>query len=151
MEINWNAVSAIAASVSALAVIFAMLQLRETKGVNQLQFEDGLAKEYRELVSRIPTQALLGTGLSPKEYAAAFDELFRYIDLSNEQVTLRMNRRISLEVWRSWCEGIKSNLALPTFERAWRDIQAKTSSFQELRKLEKEKFEIDPASWAAGK
>ena len=41
--VKWtDVVSVVAASVSAFAVIFAMLQLRTTKAINQLEFEDGL-------------------------------------------------------------------------------------------------------------
>jgi hypothetical protein len=142
-------ISAFAAVGSSVGVVFVWLQLITAKDIAQLQFEDGLAKEYRELANRIPTKALLGSQLSPKEYQAAFDELFRYIDLSNEQVILRKHRRITPESWKNWCDGIKTNLDLPAFKRAWLEIQAKSNNFQELRVLEQEEqFEIDPASWA---
>lgn len=97
------------------------VELEQTKNIAQLQFEDGLAKEYRELTSRIPTKAMLGARLSPREYAGAFDELFRYVDLSNEQIMLRKHERISPEVWVSWCSGIEFNLALPAFRRVGRN------------------------------
>ena len=100
-------ITAIASAVSALGVLFAVWQLQLTKQINQRNFEDGLAKEYRELAGRIPTRALLGSGLSPSEYQQTFDEIFRYIDLSNEQTLLRKNQRISDESWESWCAGIK--------------------------------------------
>lgn len=147
-------VSAIASSISAVAtvvaaggVIFAYKQLLTAREIAQLQFEDGLAKEYRELAGRLPTRALLGEELSELEYTDAFDELFHYIDLSNEQVSLRQNNRISTVVWKSWCEGIKTNLALPAFKRAWSDVQEKSRSFQELRHLEREGYEADPLLW----
>jgi hypothetical protein len=143
MTINWDAVSAIAASISALAVVFAMLQLRATKRIGQLQFEDQLAKEYRELAARIPTKAMLGGRLSRQEYQEAFDELFHYIDLSNEQCMLRKHGRVRKEVWDNWREGIESNLKLPAFAQAWNEIKKRTESFKELRNLE-ENFNRDP-------
>jgi hypothetical protein len=144
-------ITSIASAVSALGVGFAVWQLQLTKQINQKNFEDGLAKEYRELASRIPTKALLGSGLSPKEYAQAFDELFRYIDLSNEQILLRKNSRISDETWESWCSGIQYNLALPVFCRAWTEIKDKNpSQFRELDQLIREKFLNDPKSWTKG-
>ncbi len=147
--VKWtDVVSAVAASVSALAVILAMLQLRTTKAINQLEFEDGLNKEYRDLVARIPTKALLGSGLSPQEYQDAFNELYRYVDLCNQQVFLRRQKRISSDVWGQWCAGIQYNLeSLQTFKRAWSDIKGRCDSFKELRKLEKNKFKDDPAQW----
>lgn len=136
-------ISAFAAVVSAVGVIFVWMQLITAKDLAQLQFEDGLAKEYRELASRIPTKALLGSRLSPKEYKAAFDELFHYIDLSNEQCMLRKHGRVSKDVWDNWCSGIEANLKLPAFAKAWNDIKGRTGSFSELRDLEKN-FKKDP-------
>jgi hypothetical protein len=56
MTITPEWVSAVASTVAAVGVIFAFGQLRVSKNIAQLQFEDGLAKEYRELASRIPTK-----------------------------------------------------------------------------------------------
>ncbi|MFM2253633.1 MAG: hypothetical protein RJB68_1970 [Pseudomonadota bacterium] len=124
------------------------LELEQTKDIAQLQFEDGLAKEYRELASRIPTKALLGSGLTPKEYAAAFDELFRYVDLSNEQVLLRQAGRIGNDTWTNWCSGIEYNLSLPAFSKAWCEVKNKSAKqFSELRRLEATAFLGDPKSW----
>ena len=103
---NW--ISAIASSVTALGLALTFWQLALAKKVAQSQFEDALSKEYRDLVGRIPTKALLGRGLAPIEYASAFDELFRYIDLSNEQVNLRRNRRISHKTWLNWASGMRA-------------------------------------------
>jgi hypothetical protein len=122
-------------------------QLQETKKIAQSQFEDALSKEYRELIGRIPTKALLGDPLYGREYEQTFDELFHYVDLSNEQVSLRMRERIGAEVWSDWCEGIRSNLALPAFAKAWQDIKSRTTSFDELRRLESDEFVSDPADW----
>ncbi len=88
---NWitaiaSFVSAVAAVGAAVGVVFAYRQLLTSKEIAQLQFEDSLAKEYRELAGRLPTKALLGEKLSDLEYAKSFDELFHYIDLSNERV-----------------------------------------------------------------
>lgn len=145
-------ISAFAAVVSAFGVIFVWQQLQETGEIARLQFEDGLAKEYRELIGRIPTKSMLGVVLSPAEFAAAFDELFRYIDLSNEQVMLRKNERISVEVWSNWRDGISSNFELPAFKKAWQTVQQKMpSQFSELNRLfeelEKLEGETDPAKW----
>lgn len=147
MQITPEWVSAAASTVAAVGVAFAFGQLRVSKNIAQLQFEDGLAKEYRDLAGRIPTKALLGQPLSEEEYLQAFDEFYRYIDLSNEQVSLRQRNRISAAVWESWCTGIRSNLALGPFQRAWAEIKRSSSSFQELRRLEQEHFKNDPATW----
>lgn len=147
MSITSGRVSAVAAAVTAVGVLFAFQQFRLSKNIAQLQFEDGLAKEYRDLISGIPTKALLGEDLSEEEYQESFDELFRYIDLTNEEVSLRQRKRISKEVWQYWLSGIQMNLRLPAFCRAWTEIKGKSESFQELRRLENEAFKIDPAKW----
>ena len=141
-------ISAIGAFISMAGVWFVWQQVKLTRVIAQDNFEDGLAREYRELASRIPTKALLGSGLSPKEFERTFDELFRYIDLSNEQVNLRMRGRISSETWVSWSEGMKFNLGLPAFKRAWNEVEALTpSQYAELRRALGEQFAIDPKSW----
>ena len=136
-----------ASSVAAIGIAFAFAQLRVSRSIAQAQFEDGLAKEYRELASGIPTKGLLGEALTDEEYKATFDEFFRYMDLSNEQIALRKRGRVGAEAWQSWKEGIQSNLGLPSFARAWADIQARSQNFSELRRLERERYAEDPRSW----
>ena len=142
-------VSAVATAITAVGVVFAYQQLRVSRKIAQAQFEDDLAKEYRDLTSGISTKALLGETLSKTEYAKSFDELYRYVDLTNEQVSLRQRGRISENVWWFWLSGIKSNLHLPAFHRAWIEIKLKCNSFQELRRLEDEDFKTDPIKWGA--
>ena len=79
-------ISAAATCIAAAGVWYAHRQLHTSRQIAQLQFEDALAKEYRELANRLPTKILLGDELEEMEYPKAFDELFRYIDLSNEQI-----------------------------------------------------------------
>ncbi|WP_310452940.1 hypothetical protein [Sulfuritalea sp.] len=142
-----SAVSAIAACVAAVGVWYARHQLKTSKEIAQLQFEDALGKEYRELAGELSKNALLGEELSDAKYEQAFDELYRYFDLTNEQISLRQRGRISPEVWRSWSAGIRANLALPAFRRAWSEIKERTVAFEELRRLERERFSSDPKEW----
>ena len=142
-----SAISAAAASVAAIGVWYAKYQLKTSRELAQLSFEDALAKEYRELAGQLSKKALMGEILSDTEYEDAFDELYRYVDLTNEQISLRARGRITPEVWRSWSEGMKSNLALPAFARAWTEIKARSSGFEELRRLEQESFSTDPEKW----
>lgn len=119
------------------------------KNIAQLQFEDTLEKEYRELVSHIPTKALLDSDLTEDEYRQTFDELFRYFDLSNRQVALRKEGRIGKITWANWVAGIRFNMSLPAFSRAWCEIKLRTADhanefFSELRALEESHFASDP-------
>lgn len=142
--IDWTAVGSIGA---AIGVFFAVWQLRQASEHARTDFEDDLAREYRELSRQIPTTALLGGELGDEEFTNAFPALFQYIDLSNEQVTLRMNGRVRATTWHEWCEGIASNLERPAFARAWREAKDKSQSFSELRKLEDSGFKDDPRMW----
>jgi len=145
--IPWDAVSAIATSVAAIGVLFAFWQIWVTRSIAQLQFEDALAREYRDLCTTIPAEVFLRGELTDDQYRKTFDEFYRYIDLSNEQVSLRKRGRISRAVWDSWCAGIQYNLALPAFSKAWGEVKARTPSFQELRDLEALSFKGDPKCW----
>ena len=142
-------ISAGAATASMLGIWFVRKQLVLTKDISQLQFEDALEKEYRELVSGIPTKALLDSELTDDEYRAAFDEFFRYFDLSNRQVELRKHGRIGNATWESWCLGIKFDMSLPALERAWGEIKTRTEEqlaefFSELRTFEASNYSCDP-------
>lgn len=142
-----SAISGIAACVAAIGVWYARDQLKTSREIAQLQFEDSLGKEYRELAGELPKKALMGEIINDSEYEAAFDELYRYIDLTNEQITLRSHGRINREVWKSWSEGIEANLKLPAFTRAWTEIKTRSSGFEELRRLELDLFRSDPKDW----
>ncbi len=144
---NAPAISAIAAVCTVFGVWLAYSQLNMSQKIAQLQFEDSMVKEYRNLVHRLPTKALLGQELSDWEFQKAFDEFFHYIDLSNEQVFLRQQGKVGQKVWINWSEGIKNNLSLPAFRKAWRKIEKESNSFQELRRLEKADFKDDPKKW----
>ena len=144
----WEAVSAIATSVAALGVFLALWQIWLTRAIAQLQFEDALAREYRDLCITIPAEVFLGGSISDEQYTKTFDEFYRYIDLSNEQVSLRQRGRISRTVWENWCFGIKCNLSLTAFARAWAEVRNRTTSFQEPRQLAESDFQTDPRSWA---
>ena len=138
-------ISATAAAISTVGVWFVWKQLSLAKRIAQLQFEDTLEKEYRDLVARIPTKALLGSGLSPGEYEDSFDEFFRYFDLSNKQAALWKEKRIGKVTWDNWRSGIRFNLSLPAFSKAWGEVKSRTAGhagefFSELRGLEDSGF-----------
>jgi hypothetical protein len=139
---NW--ISATANCVMAIGVRLVLWQIWLTTKLATTQFEDSMAKEYRELAAKIPTKALLGEDLTDEEYHEAFDEFYHYIDLSNEEAFLWKRGRISAETWTYWLDGIKSNLSMPAFKKAWMEIKEKAKdSFHELRDLEGSGF-VDP-------
>lgn len=89
----------------------------------------------------------MGECLNDDEYEEAFDELYRYVDLINEQVSLRARGRIVSDVWQSWLEEIEANLNLLVFAQAWTEIKSRSKGLEELRRLEREKLKSDPKYW----
>lgn len=138
----------LAAAATAIGVFFATAQLWMQRGQARTSFEDALSKEYREVAQSLPIAALLGEELSDAGQKDALDEFYRYIDLTNEQIFLRVNGRVSRAAWRNWADGIHANLSRPAFKAAWAEIKTRApGSFGELRRLEYEAFRIDPRWW----
>jgi hypothetical protein len=142
---DWTALGSIA---TASAVLVAAWQLYRGTSQARTNFEDDLSSEYRDLARSIPVKVHFGEELAPEEFEQAFPRLYQYIDLTNEQIFLRMNGRISKATWFNWRDGIRSNLARPAFAKAWTRVKAgSTGSFSELRRLEASGFSNDPRRW----
>ncbi len=141
-------ITVIAGIATAVGVFLAWWQIRRGARQAQTDFEDALAREYRELARHIPTGALLGRELTEEEQEKALPYLYHYIDLSNEQTFQRQVGRVSKVTWTFWREGIRSNLSLPAFRLAWEKVQADSpKSFGELKRLAQSDFKDDPPQW----
>ena len=143
-RIDWSSIGSIA---TAVAVLLAGWQLRRGTAQARTDFEDDLSREYRDLSRSIPPGVHLDSDMSEHDRGVAFPALFHYIDLSNEQVFLRMNGRVSKVTWLSWRDGICSNLKRKAFRSAWDEIKAASKNFSELRRLEESDFKDDPWCW----
>ena len=129
--------TSLSSTATAIGVFFAWWQIRSASKQNRTQFEDSLAREYRELVQKFPVKALLREHLGDDEYSQNFHLFYHYIDLSNEQCFLHQKNRVSQATWENWIDGIRANLSLPAVQRAWMEIKEKSPSrFEELRELE---------------
>ncbi len=149
---NWaDTIGLITSAVTAVGVLVAAWQLTLSKRQSRTQFEDNLAREYREIAHKFPVKALLGESLGEDEYAESFHLFYHYIDLTNEQIFLRQKNRVSKSTWENWRDGIKSNMSLPVLSQAWAEIKSKSPSrFEELRHLEEGNFKGDPRKWKKG-
>jgi hypothetical protein len=138
----------LASIATAVGVLLAGWQLSESREQARTSFEDTLSSQYRDLIQKLPVEALLGEDLDEKLYRETLSEFYHYIDLTNEQIFLRQLGRISPETWASWREGIKSVMSRPAFVRAWNEISRRApDSFSELRKLIKTDYAEDPKIW----
>lgn len=140
-------ISCAGATVTALGVLFAYSQLRLTHDISISQFESQLFLEYRRVIEKIPSSVMLGEDVTDYELTEMADDFYMYVDLTNEQIHLRMSNKITKETWSIWRDGIRSNLLLPAFKKSWDRIKKSTSSFQELRRFENEGFMSDPICW----
>ena len=146
---NWlELITAIASAATAVGVILAWQQIKLAQEQAATQFEDNIAREYREIALRLPVKALLGEPLDDDEHINQLEDFYHYIDLTNEEIFLRQQNRIRSETWTNWRDGIKSHLAKPAFKRAWDEIKMRApGSFDELRRLENSDFNDDPRRW----
>ncbi len=99
MSIKMSAIGSIG---TAVAVLVAAWQVRKSTQQARTDFEDDLSREYRELARSIPVKAHLGQELGEEELEQAFPNLYQYIDLTNEQIFLRMNGRTSKTTRLNW-------------------------------------------------
>lgn len=126
----------------------AVWQIIRNNMQQKTSFEDSLTKEYREIVRRIPYRALVGDELCEKERALAYNEIYNYMDLCNEQIFLRMSGRIRKKTWNNWQEGMLTNFSLAVFERANQQIFDKLKhNFSELKRVKDSGCQTDPKSW----
>jgi hypothetical protein len=140
-------ISYIAATLMSLGLLVAYWQIKLSKDVAVLDFENQLFSEYRRIIEKLPLDALLGVDMRDRRLRKYANEFYLYIDLTNEQISLRHRGKICEETWWNWRDGIKVNLLLPAFKKSWLEIKSKTSGFQELRRLECEGFMSDPFEW----
>jgi hypothetical protein len=145
MTFDWSAAGSISTT---LAVLIAAWQVRRGRQQAITDFEDDLSREYRELARAIPVSVHLGVEVTNEEFNAIFSRLYQYIDLSNQQVFLRMSGRINENTWQQWADGIRSTMRQPAFSRAWTEVSSKAPNrFTELRLLEKSNYQEDPRDW----
>lgn len=131
-----EAIQALAGVATAVGAFLAAYQLFLTKKQAVTSFEEALNARYRQLVERMPLDALLGKEINVAELETHRKSFYLYFDLSNEQVFLWRKGQVSRETWKNWHEGISQHLRRPAFMQAWRDLEAHLDgSFDHLREV----------------
>lgn len=147
--LDW--ITVVASLATSIGVLLAWRQLVLARQQATTQFEDGMTNQYRNLVGSLPVKAMLGEELSAEELDESLSAFFCYFDLSNEQVFLRQQGRVSPATWANWAEGISSNMALPGFRQAWERVRNKpVQRFDELRALLHHGSGFDPSGKSIG-
>src|SRR5437870_11457067 len=99
-------IEAVTSIATALGVLFAGVQLLLQKRQATTQFEDELVKQYRDIVRELPIQAHFDESVADDVLRVALRDVLSYVDLTNEQIFLRMRGRIRGDTWGDWCDGI---------------------------------------------
>ena len=127
---------AVGAVATAIGVAVAAGQLWLQKVQQRTDFEDRLTEQYRTILAELPLDALLDREFDEVTREKALRAFYRYFDLTNEQIFLHDQRRISPETWANWKEGILANMNRKAFRDAWDEIaDAAPHAFDELRQL----------------
>ncbi len=109
-----------------IAVLIAAQQLLLNRRQIRANFEDDLSREYRSISRELPADAFFSD--APGTIPLTDEQLnamFRYFDLSNEQLRYCKQGRVSRETANAWRDGIVDNLKLPRFQQAWTQITAR--------------------------
>lgn len=133
-----------------IGVVVALWQIWRNNEQQKTSFEDSLTKEYRDIVRRIPYKALMGEELNEAERETAYNEIFNYMDLCNEQIFLRMSGRVRKNTWNNWQEGMHTNYSQSVFKNASEEVFLKVpNNFKELKKVLGSEYRSDPKKWKA--
>jgi hypothetical protein len=133
---------------TAAAVLVAAWQIRESRKYSQIAFEDSMDQQYRNIAKNIPVDVLLGKNIPPDDYPKVREIVFHYLDLCNEQISLRKRGRISKKRWVDWKDGIEANLQKPRFRDVWEEVKNEApNEFTDLTRLEEYQFDVDPKRW----
>lgn len=141
-------------------MVVAVVQLGLARRESRSRFEDDLVSEYRgSLDPEVALRALIRRALTEDEEKrlGQLVALYRYFDLTNEQVWLRMRGRIRTSTWSEWYDGIKAHIGRYSDEWALFLTLTERGYFRELlilEELEKRRAasegsdgEIDPYRW----
>lgn len=84
IPISLDLIVSIATPASVLVLAY---QLWQRKKQFTTEFEDKLTSDYRDIIYEIPVDALLGNSDS-EDYQDGLEDYYRYIDLTNDQISL---------------------------------------------------------------
>lgn len=141
----WNMITSVA---TAVGVAIAAWQLWESRKLAASAFEDSFDEKYRQLAFSIPVDALLSKKIPLWKRTIAREWVYNYLDLSNEQIYLRKQKRVSYDRWVEWSKGMQLHLQRPFFREVLDEVENDSfETFSYLEKLIEEDFQTDPVKW----
>jgi len=133
---------------TAIWVAIAAWQLWESRKLSAAAFEDSFDEKYRQLAYDIPVDALLSKKVNKQDMTQAREWVYNYLDLSNEQIYLRVQNRVSGDRWTEWSKWIEQHLKRPFFKKILKEVEKDSlDTFSYLERLIEEDFKNDPVKW----
>ena len=111
----------ISASVASGSVLLGVLAFVHGRRQVQTTFEDAIAREYRDIAGALPSAAFYKDA-QPELGDDGRKAMFRYFDLSNEQLRLIGEGRVREETAKVWVAGITVLMRQPGFRAAWDEL-----------------------------
>jgi hypothetical protein len=115
----------VGAAATPIAVLLTARQLRFNRNQAKVAFEDDLSSEYRSITRDLPPDAFHADAeprIEPRPEQR--NALFRYFDLSNEQLRIAASgKRVTADTASAWRDGIFDNMMLPRFREAFAELQ----------------------------
>ncbi|WP_426516749.1 hypothetical protein ACPPVQ_18785 [Diaminobutyricibacter sp. McL0618] len=111
---GWGIASSLASVVTALAVVFAVGQLRVARQQSHRDFENLYVRRYWDLLDQFSDQATLDKDLS----SWGSDDLtiaLNYIRLCEDEVDMRRLGRITNSTWAFWGPAISQAMTEPAY------------------------------------
>lgn len=126
---GWTIASSIASVVTALAVVFAVGQLRVARQQSHREFENLYVQRYWSLLDRFSEAAVLDDDLSAWDRGDKAIAL-NYMRLCEDQLDMRRLGRITNSSWSFWAPAIRQAMSEP----AYHDLRnAYPNQFHSLR------------------
>lgn len=126
--------------ITAVAIVFAVLQLVGDRAQRHREFENLYVQRYWSLLDRMSDELYSGSGNESKEDART---IIAYLRLCEDEIDLRQQGFVSDQTWKIWAWGITEQME----QKPYRD-QLKLMAADELTSLRK--FLVDgkdPLEW----
>jgi hypothetical protein len=142
-----NSIQAVGSLLTGFGALIVIFQLYQRRRQFKTEFEDKLTSDYREIIYEIPVESLLDEE-HDRDVEQNLKDYYRYIDLTNDQIFLRKEGRVSKSTWEEWAAGIEANFKLEDFNKSWKIIHdSNPDIFNEIQNFLDPDMHDDPRYW----
>jgi uncharacterized membrane protein len=137
-DTNWFAVGGIAQAILALFVIIGVRNLRESRKLRIIAYEDRFEERYWNLMERLTLDALRGAVQHPTPRRCKDSDLLvarSYFRLCETQLNVRASGWITDDTWRNWGQGISDRMHHYPFTAAWDEVVSNPRANHLYRRL----------------